>query len=178
MSYDAIFLVPYDEKWQALAAQEIAAIQRAISNTKFEIEHIGSTAIPGLAAKPVIDLLIGVDSLPDATKFIQPLEAMGYSYWRDNPKTWHFFFVKGLPLAGGAGRTHHVHIYEKNHIEFQKKLLFRNYLRAHSDSAQEYLRLKTDLSQRFQADREAYTDGKTDFVNSILKLAGLDGTGE
>lgn len=169
MSDDAIYLVSYDEKWPVLAATEIAAIHAAIPNLNFEIEHIGSTAVPGLSAKPILDLLIGVDSLAVAKKFIEPLEKMGYSYWRDNPKDSHFYFVKGLPLAGGSGRTHHVHIYEKNHEDFRKKRLFRDYLRSHPQSAQDYLHLKTNLSRQFPDDREAYTDGKTNFVNSILE---------
>jgi GrpB-like predicted nucleotidyltransferase (UPF0157 family) len=175
MSTDSIQLVPYEKKWPELAAEEIAAIRAALPNMNFEIEHIGSTAVPELSAKPILDLLIGSDTLDIAKQFIDPLEGIGYSYWRGNPKKWHLFFVKGLPLAGGTGRTHHVHIYDKNHEEFRKKLIFRDYLRAHSNSAQDYLRLKEDLSRWFSDDREAYTDGKTDFVNSILKRAESNG---
>lgn len=171
MSTDSISLSPYDDKWPDLAKKEIAAIREVLPTIDFEIEHIGSTAIPGLPAKPIIDLLIGVDNLTDAKQFVEPLERIGYSYWRANPKEWHFYFVKGLPLAGGAGRTHHVHIYEKNHEDFRKKVLFRDYLRTHSDAAQEYLRLKQNLCNQFSDDREAYTNGKTEFVSSILKLA-------
>lgn len=169
MNKDIVYLNSYDDKWPELAAKEIAAIRNVLPGINFEIEHIGSTAIPGLSAKPIIDLLIGVDDLTDAKQFVEPLEKIGYSYWRANPKEWHFYFVKGLPLAGGAGRTHHVHIYEKNHEDFRKKLLFRDYLSTHSDVAQEYLRLKQNLSNQFSDDREAYTNGKTEFVNSILK---------
>lgn len=175
MSNDSIYLSSYDDKWPELAAKEIVAIREVLPNINFEIEHIGSSAIPGLSAKPIIDLLIGVDSLTDAKQFVEPLEKIGYSYWRANPKEWHFYFVKGLPLAGGTGRTHHVHIYEKTHEDFRKKLLFRDYLRTHSDAVQEYLRLKQNLSSQFSDDREAYTDGKTDFVKSILKRAESNG---
>ncbi len=170
VSNDIVYLVPYDGTWPELAAKEMTAIREALSEIKFEIEHIGSTAIPGLSAKPIIDLLIGVDSLSDANKFIEPLEQFGYSYWRDNPKKDRFYFVKGLPLAGGTGRTHHVHIYQKNHVEIKRRLLFRDYLKAHPESLQTYSDLKSVLAHNFSNDREAYTSGKTEFVNSILKL--------
>ena len=171
MSNDKVYLIPYDEKWPELAKREIAAIREALSEINFEIEHIGSTAIPGLAAKPIIDLLIGVAHLSDAAQFIEPLEKLGYSYWRDNPKKDHFYFVKGLPLAGGKGRTHHVHLYQIDHHEIKQRLLFRDYLRAHPESLKTYSDLKSTLAREFSDDREAYTNGKTEFVNSILKLA-------
>ncbi len=171
MSDDAIVLVPYNEKWPGMAREEIVAIRAAVPNLNFEIEHVGSTAVPGLLAKPVLDLLIGVDSLEAAKQFIAPLEKMGYSYWRENPKAGHFYFVKGLPLVGGAGRTHHVHLYQKDHEAFKNQLLFRNYLRAHPESTQAYSLLKQELAYKFSRDREAYTEAKTDIVNSILKLA-------
>jgi GrpB-like predicted nucleotidyltransferase (UPF0157 family) len=172
MSTDGIYLSPYDDSWPKLAAKEITIICDLLPKINFEIEHIGSTAIPGLSAKPIIDLLIGVDNLTDAKLFIEPLENIGYSYWRTNPKQWHLYFVKGLPLAGGTGRTHHVHIYEKTHEDFHGKLIFRDYLRTHSDAAQEYFLLKKNLLSQFSDDREAYTDGKTDLVKSILIRAG------
>jgi len=178
VSDDAIHLVSYNEKWPDVAAIEIAAIRAILPTVEFEIEHIGSTAIPGLSAKPIIDLLIGVDSLGTAKQFIEPLERMGYSYWRENPKAEHFYFVKGLPLVGGTGRTHHIHLYQKDHEEIKKRLLFRDYLRTHPESSQVYSQLKEDLANKFSNDREAYTSAKTNFVNSILKLAEQEPSSE
>ena len=168
---DRIYLVPYSETWPELAEKEIAAVCEIAPELNFKIDHIGSTAIPGLSAKPIIDLLIGVEQLSDAVRFVEPLEKLGYSYWRGNPKEDHFYFVKGLPLVGGKGRTHHVHIYQKNHDEIKRCLRFRDYLRSHPESLKSYADLKSDLANKFVDDREAYTSGKTDFVNSILKLA-------
>ncbi len=107
----------------------------------------------------------------DAAEFIEPLESIGYSYWRGNPKPWHFYFVKGLPLAGGTGRTHHVHVYEKNRDEFRDKILFRNYLMKNLEVAQQYLQLKIELARKFPSDREAYTNGKAEFVSKVLQRA-------
>lgn len=138
-----------------------------------EIHHIGSTAVPGLSAKPVIDLLVGVESIKDADQTIGPLEKNGYSFWRDNPNKWHYFFVKGLPLIGGTGRTHHIHLVDRGHDFFRKKLLFRDHLRSNPDDARFYEALKNELSKKFPDDRDAYTNGKTDFVNGILLKAGI-----
>lgn len=171
MSDDIVYLAVYDESWPELAAKEMKAIRDALPEVNFAIEHIGSTAVPGLSAKPIVDLLVAVDLLSDANSFIEPLVQLGYSHWQDNPKKDHFFFVKGLPLNGGTGRTHHIHIYQKNHCEIKRRLLFRDYLRAHPESLRTYADLKAALSLQFSNDREAYTGGKTEFVNSILKLA-------
>lgn len=171
MSSDNIFLAPYDFRWPKLADDEKQLLRSQLPNIKFEIEHIGSTAIPGLAAKPIIDLLVGVDSIADAASAIEPLEHIGYSFWRDNPNKWHFYFVKGLPLAGGPGRTHHVHIVEMNTDYYREKVLFRDYIRANPESAQAYLDLKSELALKYPNDREAYTNGKTEFINVILAKA-------
>lgn len=164
--------------WPELAAREIASLSElmkvAIGNRSIEVHHIGSTAVPGLRAKPIIDLLIAVDSLEDADLLIEPLENIGYSFWRANPNKWHYFFVKGLPLAGGSGRTHHIHTVEKNHEFFREKILFRDYLRSKPEAAREYEALKDQLSIKFPDDREAYTEGKTAFVGFILRLAEKD----
>jgi Ser/Thr protein kinase RdoA (MazF antagonist)/GrpB-like predicted nucleotidyltransferase (UPF0157 family) len=175
LSSDSIEVVSYNEKWPELAAREIASLSEQIKNTLgdrlFEIHHIGSTAVPGLRSKPILDLLVAVDSPKDADLLIKPIEKFGYSFWRDNPNKWHYFFVKGLPLAGGSGRTHHIHLVENNHDFFRKKILFRDYLRSKPEAAREYEVLKDQLSLKFPDDREAYTEGKTEFVNSILRLA-------
>lgn len=171
MSQDQISIVSYNPKWPDLAEAEKTLLRTLLPHLNFEIEHIGSTAIPDLPAKPVIDLVVGVESISHAEATIETLEKAGYSYWRDNPNKWHFFFVKGLPLAGGAGRTHHVHIVEKGHSFYRKQILFRDFLRANPDAAKDYLKLKFDLANKFADDREAYTNGKSEFVNAILQKA-------
>ena len=131
-----------------------------------EIEHIGSTAVPGLAAKPVIDIMVGVHSLEQAKTAIPVLESIGYVYWRDDPRPGRMFFVKGMPPYGKE-RTHHVHIVEV-HGEFWKRKLFRDYLRSHPEEAKRYEVLKRDLATRFLQDRERYTEGKHNYIESVM----------
>jgi GrpB-like predicted nucleotidyltransferase (UPF0157 family) len=168
---DEIELAAYDPRWPAEFAAEEARI-RAILPSKLvlAIEHFGSTAIPGLAAKPIIDILIAVTSLAEAREHaIPPLEAMGYSYWRENPKTDRLFLVKGLPPRADR-RTHHIHMTQTN-SELWQRLLFRDYLRLHPVEARTYEQLKRILAANYHEDREAYTAAKTDYIQEVMKKA-------
>ena len=137
------------------------------------IEHFGNTASAGLAAKPIIDILIGVVSLARAkATMVEPIRALGYVYWAENPKTDRMFFVKGMP-PHGERRTHHVHITEPDGEMWQRRLPFRDYLRANPDEARRYEVLKRDLAARFPGDRERYTEAKTEYVEAINRKPGL-----
>src|SRR5580692_4373155 len=109
---DDIVIVPYDPIWPSLYEAEAAIVRAALpADLVLAIEHFGSTAIPGLAAKPVIDILVAVRSIEEARRrAVAPLTALGYAFWADNPKRDRLFFVKGLPPA--PRRTHHVHMTE------------------------------------------------------------------
>lgn len=173
---DEVIIVEYDPRWQNLFAAEGARIKEALDkNILVTIEHIGSTAVPGLAAKPIIDLMVGVRSLVDAQSAISPLEALGYLYWRENPDPARMFFVKGMPPSGRQ-RTHHVHIVEVDG-EFWQRLLFRDYLRIHKDEAQRYAALKRELAARFRNDRQRYTDGKSEYIKAVMQLARAELSG-
>ncbi len=167
---DEVVIVKYDPHWSNMFEQEAAQIAEVLSrDLVVGIEHIGSTAVPGLAAKPIIDLLVIVDSLVEAKQVaVSPLEKLGYAYWLDNPDSQRMFFVKGLPP--NSPRTHHIHIIESDSI-LRERLLFRDYLRAHPDEAFRYAQLKRHLAQQFATDREAYTSGKTEYVQSIIQKA-------
>lgn len=134
-----------------------------------DIQHIGSTAVPGLAAKPVIDIMIGVRYISDGQSTIKPLENLGYVYWRDNPNPERMFFVKGMPPYGEK-RTHHIHVVEIDD-EFWQRRLFRDYLRMHPQEARQYEKLKRHLAARFHNDREAYTQGKGDYIREVMEKA-------
>lgn len=168
---DDIVLTEYDSRWPALFGAEAARLRAALGETAVAIEHIGSTAVPGLAAKPVLDVLVGVRSVPVArTEAVPALEALGYAFWYDNPATDRLFFVKGLPPHGP--RTHHVHMVEADAGGvWGDRLLFRDVLRADPDEARRYEHLKRELAARFPDDREAYTDAKGEFVLSVLEKA-------
>ena len=179
---DEVIIVDYDPKWTILFEQEAQRIREVLQgNLITRIEHFGSTAVPGLAAKPIIDLLVGVCSLTQTKQTAVPqLETLGYAYWADNPDPQRLFFVKGLPP--NSPRTHHIHMIEPDSLLWER-LLFRDYLRQHPDEAANYAQLKHDLAQRFSTDREAYTSGKTKYIKSVMDKVrqqqacstGLDG---
>ncbi|MGL5834062.1 MAG: GrpB family protein [Waterburya sp.] len=167
---DEIIIVKYNPVWQVLFQEENKRIHKVLDTTFItRIEHFGSTSVPGLAAKPIIDLLIGVRSLSTAKQIaVSPLESLGYAYWLDNPDPQRMFFVKGLPP--NSPRTHHIHMVEPDSILWER-LLFRDYLRQHPDEAQNYAQLKRQLARRFRNNREAYTQSKTEYIESVMKKA-------
>jgi GrpB-like predicted nucleotidyltransferase (UPF0157 family) len=166
---DRIELVPYDPRWPALFAAEAPLIRAALGEPVVAIEHFGSTAIPGMAAKPIIDILVAVRSLAAMGHAEAALAPLGYVFWRDNPKRDRMFFVKGMPPYG-ARRTHHIHITEPNGAMWQRRI-FRDYLISHPDEARRYEALKRGLMAKFPDDREAYTAAKTNFVDAVMRLA-------
>ena len=169
---DEIELVDYDPSWPRLFEEERALLQRVLpADQVLSIEHAGSTAIPGLGAKPIIDIFIAVPSIDVArATMVAPIEAIDYVYWAENPDKTHMFFVKGMPPYGER-RTHHVHIREPTSQHLQRALAFRDYLRGHPDEAERYQRLKSDLAQRYRSDREAYTRAKDAYVLSVVQMA-------
>ena len=171
-------IVDYDPRWPGFFTDEAARIQTALGESIVAVEHFGSTAVPGLSAKPIIDLLVSVRSLAEAREQAVPaLEALGYAYWYENPDTSRLFFVKGLPPNGP--RTHHIHMVEPGvsydarlgMYTFSDRLLFRDALRADPDEARRYAALKRHLAAKFSADREAYTAGKTDYICAVTERA-------
>jgi GrpB-like predicted nucleotidyltransferase (UPF0157 family) len=166
---DEIILEPYSPVWPILFEQEAEWLRNVLPERLIVgLEHFGSTAIPGMEAKPVIDILLAVRSLDEARRHIKLIEGLDYAFWADNPKTDRLFFVKGLPPA--PRRTHHLHVTETSG-ELWQRLLFRDYLRVYPDDAARYSALKRDLAARFTDDREAYTAGKDGFVEEIMEKA-------
>jgi GrpB-like predicted nucleotidyltransferase (UPF0157 family)/RimJ/RimL family protein N-acetyltransferase len=169
---DHVSLVPYNSEWPLMAQTEIEKIRSVFpADVIVDIQHVGSTAIPGLSAKPILDIQIAVPSLESMKLLAAPiLQKLGYEYWASNPDPKRMFFVKGMPPYGEQ-RTHHVHLFEQQSEHWCNKLLFRDYLRSHPDIAEEYEQLKIKLAQAHLYDREKYTDKKLDFVNKVLQLA-------
>ena len=166
---DEIEIVDYDPRWAFLFNEEAARLRAVLDPSLIVgLEHFGSTAIPGLAAKPIIDILIAVRSLAAArATFVETLQKLDYIYWADNPKKDRMFFVKGMPPFGSK-RSHHVHITEPTG-ELWHRLAFRDYLRAHPDEAATYEQLKKRLAVEHQTDREAYTYAKSVYVESVMR---------
>ena len=172
-----VAIVPYDSRWPELFNQEAKHLRSCLPTRLIRrIEHFGSTAIPGLAAKPIIDLLVEVRSLRAARVEIAPLlEAQGYDYfWRpslgDDTPPWYVFFIR---RNRRGTRTHHIHMVTRRSAfrEHWDRLLFRDYLIAHPKTAQEYARIKTDLAAAHPNDRVAYTEGKTAFIRNVTAQA-------
>ncbi len=167
---EAIVLHSPDPNWPAAFERERALIAPLFPVPARLIEHMGSTSIPGLPAKPIIDIIVLVDDLDAARPAIPALEATGYSFWAANPDKTKLYLVKGLPPA--PQRTHHLHVYD-HADEVRRHLIFRDHLRAHPEVRDAYLALKADLAERFRDDREAYSKSKTDFIDGlVLSLGG------
>ena len=166
---DPIEVVDYDPAWPGLYLKEEALLREAFAGLDpFDIEHFGSTSIPGLAAKPILDLMVGVASRDLWPSLVEPLQNLGYSYWRDNPKEDEMFFVKGMPPYGER-RTHHVHVYDRHGARWKRELAFRDHLRAEPEAAKRYETLKRELAAKFTFDREGYTQAKTEFIEGALR---------
>ena len=168
---DEVEIVDYDPRWPLLFDEEARRLRGILDPSLIVgLEHFGSTSIPGLSAKPIIDILIAVRSLVAAqATFVDALQSLDYVYWDDNPKKDRMFFVKGLPPFG-AKRSHHVHVTEPQG-EMWQRLAFRDYLRAHPAEAAAYECLKRQLLSEHRTDREAYTDGKSAYVESVMRKA-------
>jgi GrpB-like predicted nucleotidyltransferase (UPF0157 family) len=168
---DEVEIVNYDPRWPTLFDEEAKRLRAILDPSSIVgIEHFGSTAVPNLSAKPIIDILIAVRSLTEAqATFVEALRNLDYIYWAENPKKDRMFFVKGMPPFGSR-RTHHVHVTEVDG-EMWRWLPFRDYLRAHPEEAEIYDRLKRRLAIEHRVDREAYTQAKSAYVDSVMRKA-------
>jgi GrpB-like predicted nucleotidyltransferase (UPF0157 family) len=164
-----VVIVSYNPEWRPEFEQERARLAETFVSTNAVIEHIGSTAVPGLAAKPVIDIMVGVAALSEAEARIDSLRAHGYEYVAayEEQLPQRRYFRK--PLA--EPRTHHLHCVIRGSSFWRDQLTFRDYLREHPKAAQAYETLKQDLASLYAADREAYSEGKSEFIASILNHA-------
>ena len=169
---DEIEIVDYEPNWPRLFEEERGQLAHVLpADQILAIEHAGSTAIPGLAAKPIIDIFVAVPSIGAArATLVEPIRTLGYVYWEENPERDRMFFVKGMPPYGER-RTHHVHVFEPTSEVWQRALIFRDYLREHRDEAERYEQLKRTLACAHRADREAYTRAKDAYVKAVAQKA-------
>jgi GrpB-like predicted nucleotidyltransferase (UPF0157 family) len=166
-----IEIVAYDCQWPEAFDAEADRLRRAFGALALRIEHNGSTAVPGLAAKPVIDIQISVANLQPMIAYADPLEALGYVHVPSPDDAFCPFFHRPSEWP----HTHHVHVVEAGGSEERRTLVFRDYLRNHPESAREYERLKRELAGRISTSdaegREAYARAKSEFVEQIVALA-------
>lgn len=171
---EEISIVPYDPAWPAMFREEAYFLRRKLPRHLVKrIEHFGSTAVPGLAAKPVIDMLVEVSDLDETKKHIVPvLQAEGYEYfWRpafgnDGPPYYAWFIKRNAECR----RTHHIHMVEAD-SELWDRLYFRDYLRQFPEVAKQYGELKRRLSDEHTNNRVAYTNEKSDFITAVTEKA-------
>jgi len=166
-------IVPYDPDWKILFEQEKDLIERALNeDVALNIEHFGSTSVEGLAAKPTIDIIVEVSCLNNEIKqyIIKELEAIGYGNMHNAEKENKMTFGKGYDENYICNQTYHIHIREKGNTP-QEEIYFRDYLRNNPDARDEYAELKYSLAERYQFNREDYTNAKTEFIMKITEAA-------
>jgi GrpB-like predicted nucleotidyltransferase (UPF0157 family) len=166
-----IEIVPYDPGWPVAFAAEAERLQRALNGLALRIDHHGSTAIPGLAAKAIIDIQISVATLQPLTAYGSKLEGAGYSHLPHADDAVCPFFYRPAEWP----HTHHVHVVEAGGREERRTLAFRDYLRDHVDTARDYERLKRLIAIQIAGDdpdsREEYARRKTDFIEQVVANA-------
>lgn len=160
-------LTPYSVEWPLLFEKEKEALIECLGDLIIDIQHVGSTAIEGLEAKPIIDILISIKKLDEGFKCIEPLKKLGYEFKGSLGKSNRFFFSKGDEKI----KTHHVHIVEWGDSNWENLILFRDYLRNHPRVKEDYEKLKKDLANSYEADRAGYTTNKVDFILKIVEQA-------
>jgi GrpB-like predicted nucleotidyltransferase (UPF0157 family) len=161
-----VIVVPYSEEWPRLFREEADRIREALGDEVVEVHHIGSTSVPGLQAKPVIDLMPVVRDIARVDAYNGAMAALGYEGLGENGIPGRRFFRKG-----GDERTHNVHVFQVGDLGVERHLAFRAYLVAHPEVAVRYGALKADLARRFPEDIEGYMDGKDAFVKEVERQA-------
>jgi GrpB-like predicted nucleotidyltransferase (UPF0157 family) len=162
---EPVAVVDYDPLWPSLFEAESERVRRALGESVLSVEHVGSTAVPDLAAKPVIDMLVGLRTLELPSSAIDAMEALGYEYLGENGLPGRLFFRKGRP------RSHHVHAVLVGGDHWERHLVFRDYLRTHADEAQAYAEFKRNLARAIDGDRDRYLDGKETYAAALQERA-------
>lgn len=170
MSAQRVYLVPHDPRWEAEFASESARLRDAVGGVVIDIHHMGSTAIRGIAAKPIIDMLMVVGDVATLDEHSAAIAALGYEVMGEFGIPGRRFFRKD---DGEGIRTHQIHAFAAESREIDRHLAFCAYLRAHPDEAKQYEALKRELAARFPADIRSYTDGKGALIREIDARAAV-----
>jgi GrpB-like predicted nucleotidyltransferase (UPF0157 family) len=171
-----IYIADYDEKWPALYEEIRGPLVEVFGGYASEMHHVGSTSVPGLGAKPIIDIAVDLLDYPLPQSVIAAMEALGYTHMGEYGITGRHYFKRyqGSRRQPGSddGVMVHVHAYSPGNEELTRHIIFRDYLRAHPEAARDYETLKRDLASKYADQREVYTESKTGFVQEILRKAG------
>ena len=159
-----VIIADYDSRWPTMFESERTLLTKAIGDTVLDIQHVGSTSVPGLAAKPIIDIMIAVAELDDAReRCVRPLSDLGYGYVPE----YEVVMPERLYFNRGEPESHHVHMVESGSDFWGRHLLFRDYLRAHPEVAREYAVLKRRLAKEHGTDMDGYTEAKSEFIGTV-----------
>jgi len=161
-------VVPYDSAWSAMFSEEDARLRQALGEIILDVHHIGSTAIPGMWAKPTIDMVVVVRDIEEVDDHNESMSAIGYVAMGEYGIPGRRFFVKGVDR-----RTHHVHTFQTGSPEIARHILFRDFMIAHPLEAAEYANLKRGLAAHFKSDIDSYCQGKDSFIRDIDARAAV-----
>jgi len=164
LPFDKLFLIEYREEWISIFKEEKNKISDLLSQYKHDVEHIGSTAIPGMIAKPIIDIMVGMEENVDLAAIAQLLETIGFENFGECGRAGRIFMVKGKP----ENCIHHLHLVEKRSKYWSNNLIFREYLKNNRCAADKYRNLKLDLAEQFPDNRFMYRTLKSEFVEVII----------
>jgi len=156
-------VVEHDKSWKPMFELESERLQHLFGDLVINIHHVGSTAVPGIYAKPIIDILIEVKSIGEVDQYNPGMRQLGYLPKGEFGISGRRFFIKGTEVD----RTHHVHIYEVGDVEVGRHVNFRDYLKLHPDAAMEYSNLKQMLSKQYPYDIDAYMFEKSSFISEL-----------
>ena len=160
-----LHLSPYRDEWLVLYESEQEIIKSAIGDHIVDIQHVGSTAIVGMPAKPILDIAIAVEEFEKARACVELLDRLGYTFKGENGIPRRHYFQKSEPC------THHIHMVEETSEEWTKLILFRDYLRSNQRVSEAYRDLKIDLLERTNGDRKSYQAAKSDFIDGVVEKA-------
>lgn len=161
-----IIVTEYNPQWPGMFEVEANQFQEVFGEELIAVNHIGSTSVPGLKAKPIIDIMPVVRDIEVVDKFNDKMIGLGYEPMGEFGILGRRFFRKGEDV-----RTHHIHIFQLNSRDIERHLAFRDFLRQHVDDAKKYGELKEMLADRFPNDIEAYMDGKNELVKNLEQKA-------
>lgn len=164
-------LVPYDSAWPEFFELEAQLLRETTADKVRRIEHIGATSIPGMDAKPVLDLMAEVGSEAEALALVPAIETLGYEFRPDEDVPGRMYFPK---LSSEGLCTHHLSLTVTGSQFWNRQILFRDYLRSHTEFGRRYIELKRALALQFPDDRPSYIEGKTEFVEMVIGLAELE----
>ena len=160
-------LVPHDPAWLSMAERESERILNRLPLDVVGIYHIGSTSIPGIKAKPILDFVLEVDDMQELLHYSEALRELGYIRKGERGIPGRQFFTKDT----NGSRSHHLHVFESGHPDITRHLAFRDYLRSNPDAAREYERLKEKLAKKFPQKSGDYTEAKSDFILTMDETA-------